>query len=354
VRVAAFGAAAGEPPAGNMTWQEANKRSAELVKDKKTIQQGAELARLAFDLYPQQTNDYRVASHAQLLLNAVDARWKAGGSDAGRDELDRGIGVVMQKTEPNDPVFIDLWRQGAAISAAGSRENERYNEQALAAAEQAWGPDDPRTIRLLLSTVHEQRQRKGQGWTRTKFTAARERAAKHGEDSALVADIDLLLAKLDLESGRKSDAIEKFQALIARLEPRTDREHETTLLMAYSMLEVAYEARGNPVLAAETRQRRVVRQEGAFDPDAIIPTARSAPEYPRQALRNGQEGVVDVEVRVNPDGTVADAQVIRSDPPGVFDEAALRAIRKWKFKPKVVDGKPVEATGSQRIEFRMR
>jgi TonB family protein len=360
----AFAASAVEPPAESMTWQEANKRSAALVKDHRTIEQGADLARLAFDLYPQQTKSYLAANHAQLLLNVVDARWKATGSEAARGELERGIASVMQKAESNDPVFVDLWRQGAAISAEGSRENDRYNDKALAAAEQAWGTDDPRTIKLLLNVLHDRRKQHGFDWARSRFVSARERALKNGEENALVAEIDFVLAKLDFEVGKKDTAIEKLQALVARLEPRTDLEQETTLQMAYSLLELVLEDRGKLVSAAEIRKRREERAErprpvdlsasAALPPDELYPTARVPPQYPERAARRRVEGVVELQVRVNPDGTVADATVIRSEPPGLFDEASLRAIRKWKFKPKIVDGKAVEATGVQRITFELR
>lgn len=362
VLVVAFVASAAEPPAEAMTWQEANKRSAELVQKRRNPAEAADLAARAFDLYGQQIESYSARSHAQLLLNAVAARRAADGQDAARDQLERGIAVITQRTGPSDPVLVGVWREGASLFAASSRENTRYNEKALAVAEKAWGQDDPRTISVFMSAVHDQRRARGYAWTHAKFKMARERAVKGGEDSALVAEIDLLLAKIEMESGKKDLAVEKYKALIARLEPRTDDQQEETLLKAYALLEYLHGERNELVSAQEIRDRRVARQHrpdapsigNALDPNALVPAARVAPEYPRQALKRRQEGTVDVELRVNPDGTVADAKILRSDPPGVFDDAALRAIRKWKFKPKMVDDKAVEATGTQRMEFRLR
>ena len=54
-----------------------------------------------------------------------------------------------------------------------------------------------------------------------------------------------------------------------------------------------------------------------------------------------------------PDGSVSSPKVIDSKPPRVFDSSALRAIKKWKFKPKVVNGVAVEQAGSQIIEFKL-
>ena len=53
------------------------------------------------------------------------------------------------------------------------------------------------------------------------------------------------------------------------------------------------------------------------------------------------EGVVRVAYDVTVDGTVENARVVESNPPGVFDAAALDAVRKWRFHPAVRNGKAV-------------
>lgn len=85
----------------------------------------------------------------------------------------------------------------------------------------------------------------------------------------------------------------------------------------------------------------------------LIPLVRIQPQYPRDALRDGIEGTVTFEVTINPDGTVRSARVLSAKPRGVFESAAQQAIYKWKFKPKIVDGKPVETTGIQPIDFKL-
>lgn len=89
---------------------------------------------------------------------------------------------------------------------------------------------------------------------------------------------------------------------------------------------------------------------GMFEGD-IIPLQRIAPQYPRQAAREGIEGSVKLEITVNPDGTVRDARVLESKPRGVFDAAAVTAVMRWRFKPKVVDGQPVAQKGVQEVSF---
>ena len=89
-----------------------------------------------------------------------------------------------------------------------------------------------------------------------------------------------------------------------------------------------------------------------FDGD-IIPLQRIPPQYPRDAARNGITGWVQLEVLVNADGSVRSARVLESKPKGMFEAAAVQAVLRWKFKPKVVNGQPVQQKGAQRIEFNL-
>ncbi len=83
----------------------------------------------------------------------------------------------------------------------------------------------------------------------------------------------------------------------------------------------------------------------------LMPLVRVPPRYPGRAARLQIEGSVTVEFTITADGSVADPAIIESDPPRVFDKAALQAIVQWKFKPRVEDGQAVESRASQRIEF---
>lgn len=85
----------------------------------------------------------------------------------------------------------------------------------------------------------------------------------------------------------------------------------------------------------------------------IIPIVRIAPIYPRDAAMNGTEGWVKVEFTITETGTVKSPRVIDSDPPRIFNREAIRAILKWKFKPRVVDGVAVERTATQVIDFNL-
>lgn len=83
----------------------------------------------------------------------------------------------------------------------------------------------------------------------------------------------------------------------------------------------------------------------------IIPVVVIRPMYPREAAIGGLEGWVKVEFTITEVGTVKDPRVIDANPPRVFNREAIRAILKWKFKPRVVDGVAVERRATQQIDF---
>jgi protein TonB len=82
-----------------------------------------------------------------------------------------------------------------------------------------------------------------------------------------------------------------------------------------------------------------------------LPIVRVAPVYPARALSRGLEGFVDLSFTVTTTGTVKDPIVLQSTS-SLFERAAVRAVLKFKYKPRVVDGVPVEVPGVKtRISF---
>ena len=84
----------------------------------------------------------------------------------------------------------------------------------------------------------------------------------------------------------------------------------------------------------------------------FLPIVRVAAVYPRRALQRGIEGYVDVEFTVSKLGSVTNPKVIQASPEGIFDQAALDATLKYKYKPRVVNGEPMEVSGVEvRVTF---
>lgn len=84
-----------------------------------------------------------------------------------------------------------------------------------------------------------------------------------------------------------------------------------------------------------------------------LPIVRVAPVYPARALSRGLEGFVDLSFTVTTTGTVEDPIVLQSTS-SLFERAAIRAVLKFKYKPRVVDGVPVSVPGVKtRISFQL-
>jgi protein TonB len=84
----------------------------------------------------------------------------------------------------------------------------------------------------------------------------------------------------------------------------------------------------------------------------FLPIVRVAAVYPRRALQRGIEGYVDVEFTVTKLGSVSNPKVINASPKGIFEQAAMDATLKYKYKPRVVNGEPMEVSGVEvRVTF---
>jgi len=84
-----------------------------------------------------------------------------------------------------------------------------------------------------------------------------------------------------------------------------------------------------------------------------VPGACAAPDYPARERRLGVEGVVELLVRVAADGAVASAEVAASSGTAALDEAALPAVRGWRFEPARSAGAAVPDEIVQRFRFRL-
>ena len=80
-----------------------------------------------------------------------------------------------------------------------------------------------------------------------------------------------------------------------------------------------------------------------------LPIVKVQPNYPQRALRRGIEGYVVVEFTVNEQGGVENPRVVEADPEGVFNQAAMDAAKKFKYRPKTVGGEPVAVAGVRNI-----
>jgi len=85
---------------------------------------------------------------------------------------------------------------------------------------------------------------------------------------------------------------------------------------------------------------------GAAPADSFaVPLVRPAARYPQRAQARGVQGWVHLRFTVTPQGTTKDVKVLDADPQGYFEKAAISAVEKYKYKPRVENGVPVEESG---------
>ena len=78
------------------------------------------------------------------------------------------------------------------------------------------------------------------------------------------------------------------------------------------------------------------------------------PAYPAPAAASGQEGLVVLLVTVLPDGTVGDVRVKESSGHATLDRAAIRAVRDWRFRAALKNGRPVQDVIEVPVRFTLR
>ncbi|CAH1671577.1 energy transducer TonB [Chelatococcus asaccharovorans] len=78
------------------------------------------------------------------------------------------------------------------------------------------------------------------------------------------------------------------------------------------------------------------------------------PVYPEALRRTGEQGTVLLQIRVDAGGVPRQIGIARSSNVALLDEAAVRAVSRWRFSPATRGGQPVAATVSLPIDFRLK
>lgn len=142
---------------------------------------------------------------------------------------------------------------------------------------------------------------------------------------------------------------------IATIPPSPPKKVDDPLPQPPTLVEVEKvtpEIKSTGIIPTFTREWGGGPKIGLVGGGQLLPYLRVQPRYPSRALARGQEGFVDVMFDVSEYGATGNAQVLYSEPSGVFDRATLRAVSQWKYKPNYVDGVPVRTSGlKERIRF---
>jgi protein TonB len=99
---------------------------------------------------------------------------------------------------------------------------------------------------------------------------------------------------------------------------------------------------------------------GLSGPGALVrdgdatPIFRQEPKFPTKAARDGIEGWVQLRFDINELGNVENVSVINAQPKRIFDREAKKALKKWRYNPKVVDGKAIKQIGlTVQLDFKL-
>lgn len=84
------------------------------------------------------------------------------------------------------------------------------------------------------------------------------------------------------------------------------------------------------------------------------PLVRVEPRFPTEALRQGIVGWVVLNFSIDETGSVTDISVVAAEPRNIFDREAIRALRRWKYQPQLVEGKPIKQNNLQvQLDFQL-
>lgn len=100
------------------------------------------------------------------------------------------------------------------------------------------------------------------------------------------------------------------------------------------------------IRAQEATQTGDVAQAGSLELVRYVP-----PEFPLPARQKAMSGWVDVQFTVLTDGSVSDIAVLGAQPAGVFERPATDAVRKWRYRPILRDGQPINQRARVRVRF---
>lgn len=314
------------------------------------------------------TQAQEVSKKVRTLLAEASADMEAGRLLAPSGNNARDAVLEARKLDPIDPSVTQSLRQlnshivDAARRAAEQGQTEQAQSYLAAARQLGFAGNELSSIERSLSE-------------------AKNTAAKRASVDMLVANARKRLADgqlLDPPGDNARDLITSIRAadaarpeledlsksLSSRLidgarEAAANKQFDQAQRMLSASRQLAVKANDNALTQAErdlaqaqTQQKPVATTAASAElpPVQLKRTKIVTPSYPTEAKRRSINGWVDVSFLVATDGKVEEVKVSKAEPQGVFDQAAMDAVKQWRFEPPTRDGKPT----SQRTIVRLR
>lgn len=136
-------------------------------------------------------------------------------------------------------------------------------------------------------------------------------------------------------------------------QPKAPLPNMNSLLGGVSMNIPEFETQniaGDATTLLEEIAQDAIMSEDTVDVKPRV-TSRPPLEYPAAAAKDGIKGYVIINLLISKDGGVELAKILESSPSDIFDNAALNAVRAWRFSPAMYKGKPVKMWAKQKIRF---
>lgn len=286
-------------------------------------------------------------------------------------------GALIEPAQDNARFFIESARAIAPNDASVRQAQRQLSERIVSQARAAIAANNPDEAERWIGVAGES------GVSRDEITAlnrdvARVRIAVRAESMARLSQAfnqrltqgqlvepandsaKFFLVQLTQADANHPSTQLARQALVARLfDEARSAVRRQDLAGARRWIAEAREVGADQSGTALIEQEILATQESARRANEVVTAAALTrtryvqPEYPVAARERRTAGWVEVEFTVRTDGSVGDVTVVNAEPAGVFENAALASVRRWRYEPVVRDGQRVEQRARVRIRFSM-
>lgn len=307
------------------------------------------------------TNYDTLVSEAKFdeALSTIDALRRIEPLNLENDQLSKGLSVAINKHVKE-------------VQESGSQEEVAATTAILAKVGELDGADSAvkalQAEKALLEKIDKAiasenlvPPKKGNAYQLVSSALKGNKISRANSDTRveLLSEKLIALANTNVEENNLEEAV-KLSALIKRINLNTDNEALTQLNddIKTKREEIAKENEANDEKAVPAEEVAKI-EEVKPEPPKIIPAkiiSRSAPRYPNRALKKNTEGWVQVEFAIDTKGVPYNIKVIESQPSDIFDDAALKSVKKWRFSParNQKTGLPVETKKiTTKVQFRL-
>jgi TonB family protein len=277
--------------------------------------------------------DDSARSYLQQLQAAAPAN--ASTQRATHDLIGAYLRKAREAAVARNSADVDHWLNEARAVGMKPAEIAAFQKDLATARQKAAQAESDRFVQLARDRLRDGRltdpPQDSAAWYLTQLQAA-------DPSNATLADTSRDLARLLLER--------------ARAEVLAGKSADADLVQAKR-----WGADPGSVLAVQQLQAQPKSRSAAVDPATLAPKLKrvrvTPPEYPLNALQQHISGSVTLTYTVDVRGETRDIQVIEATPTGVFDEAAIDAVKHWRYAPMIVNGAAVEVPVTTRVRFEL-